>query len=169
MLYVIVGILCILTLFVIRHVLKIMRAGKVMKKIENASLKVRVATFARLTKRYEPKYGSQDKVLATVVTNELFSDTSQDDTRAGVFLKNHRDIIGKELCNLTDDKELLRMVHITLSEEILIRHAYGATAEQIEETFDKLKQYGLLVPVEEVKTDKFIDLANQFYRNNISE
>ena len=61
------------------------------------------------------------------------------------------------------------MVHITLSEEIGIRHAYGATAEQIEETFNKLKRYGLLVPVEGVKNDKFVDLANQFYHNNTSE
>jgi len=96
----------------------------------------------------------------------LLADTSPDDTPASVFLKNHEDIVDKELPNLKDDEELLNMAHITLSQEIGIRHAYGATVEQIEETFKKLERYGLLVPVKQVTTDEFVHIANAFYDSN---
>lgn len=118
MLYIVLGIVCILGLLFIVHVLKVLQAGKIMKGIEKAALMVRIATFARLAKRFEPKYGSQNKVLARAITNELFSDTSPDNTPAAVFLKNHRDIVEKELSNLANDEELLRIVSITLSQEI---------------------------------------------------
>ena len=169
MLYIVLGIVCILGLLFIVHVLKVLQAGKIMKGIEKATLMVRVAAFARLTKSYEPKYGSQARILARAVTNELLSDTSPDDTPAAVFLKNHRDIVEKELSNLANDEELLRIVHITLSQEIGIRHAYGASPEQIQETFNKLKRYGLLTPAKEMTMDEFVNLANAFYDSNKSE
>jgi len=169
MLYIAIGTLVVLSLLIVRHILRIRTAGKEMKKVEKAALQVRIATFARLTKRYEPKYGSQNKILAMAVTNELFSDTSSDDTPSAVFLKDHRDIVEKELSNLSNDEELLRIVHITLSQEIGIRHAYGASPEQIQETFNKLKRYGSLTPAKEMTMDEFVNLVNAFYDSNKSE
>ena len=137
-----------------------------MKAIEKAALAVRVATFARLKKRYESEYCSQASAIATAITNILFSDEFPEDSPAKVSLETQEDTIEKELVALQDDRELLSMVHITLSQEIGIRYAYGSTAEQIEETFNKLKKYGLLVPIEEVTADKFVYLANEFFDNN---
>lgn len=142
-------------------------AGKTMKAIEKAALAVRVATFARLTKRYESEYDSQASALAVAITNILFSDDFPEDSPAKVLLETQGDTIEKELVALQDDGELLCMVHITLSQEIGIRYAYGSTAEQIEETFNKLKKYGLLIPTEEVTAEKFVHLANEFFDNNV--
>jgi len=148
---------------------KVWRAGRTMRQIQQASSKVRVATFARLIKRYEPRYGSQAKPLACAITNMLFYDEFQEGTPAMALLQTQKGIIEKELQALKDDKDLLTMVHITLSEEIGVRYAHGSTAEQIEETFNNLKQYGLLVPVKGLKTNEFLNLANEFYLNSVSE
>ena len=169
MLYVIIGILCILSLLVIRHILRIMRAGRKMERIEKAALIVRIATFTRLENRYKLEYGSQAPLLARAVTNELFSDTSPDDSRANVFLKKHKDVVEKELTALRGDTHLLTLANITLSQEIGIRHARGASAEQIEETFNKLKRYGLIVPVEPATINKFVELAHDFFDENRSD
>lgn len=166
MYYIAIGGLCVLSLFIIRHIFKIMQAGKIMQRIKDAALKVRVATFARLEARYKSKYGSQAPVLATAITNELFSDISPDDSPAKIFSETHKDIIEEELAKLSDDNNLLRIVHLTLTQEIGIRHAYGATAEQIEETFSKLGHHELLILTENVPIDEFICLANDFYNNN---
>lgn len=137
-----------------------------MKNIEQASLKVRLATFGRLEKRYESEYGPQASTLAVAITNLLFSDVFPDDSPAKVLLETQGNTIEKELFALQDDKELLTMIHVTLSQEIGIRYAYGSTAEQIEESFDRLKKYGLLVPAKGVATDQFVCLANEFFDNN---
>jgi len=158
-----------LCFFIIRHVAKVIMTGKTMKAIEKAALAVRVAIFARLEKRYISEYDSQAPTIATAITNILFSDKFPEDSPAKVLLETQEDTIEKELLALQDDRDLLTMVHITLSQEIAIRHAYGSTTEQIEETFNKLEKYGLLVPIEEVTTDKFVCLANEFFDNNRDE
>ena len=140
-----------------------------MKAIKKAALAVRVATFARLRKRYKSQYDSQASALAAAITNILFSDEFPEDSPAKVLLETQEDTIEKELVALQDDRELLGMVHITLSEEIGIRYAYGSTAEQIEETFNNLRQYGLLVPVKGMTTNKFLNLAKEFCNENVSE
>ena len=155
--------------FTVMNPIRIMKAGRMMRRIQAGAAKVRVATFARLKKRYKPQYGSQAPALATAITNTLFADKSPDGSPAKVIIQTQKGTIEKELVNLRSDEELLTMVHITLSQEIPIRHAYGSTAEQIEEAFDELKQHGLLVPTEGVTTDKFLRLANEFYDNNVLE
>ena len=137
-----------------------------MEDIKQASLKVRLATFGRLEKRYESEYGSQASTLAVAITNLLFSDVFPDDSPAKVLLETQENTIEKELLALQDDKELLTMIHVTLSQEIGIRYAYGSTAEQIEESFDRLKKYGLLVQTKGVSKEQFVYLANEFFDSN---
>lgn len=105
--------------------------------------------------------------MATATTNELFSDISPDNTPAQIFLETHKDIVEKELANLKDDTELLTMVHMTLSEEIGVRFAYDAGPKEIENTFNKLRRLGLLVPVKNTSTDEFINYAHAFYKKNV--
>jgi len=166
MYYIGIAGLCVLSLLIIRHIFRVMRAGKITQRIKDAGLKVRVATFARLEARYKSKYRSQAPVLATAIANELFSDVSPDNSPAKMFSETHKDVIEEELTKLSDDKDLLSMTHLTLSQEIGVRHAYGTTAEQIEETFNKLERYALLVPVEGILIDKFEVLANEFFNSN---
>ena len=85
---------CLLCL-IIRHVVKVILAGKYMKNIEQASLKVRLATFGRLEKRYESEYGPQASTLAVAITNLLFSDVFPDDSPAKVLLETQGNTIEK--------------------------------------------------------------------------
>ncbi len=146
---------------------KLERAGEEMGKLGKAGLMVRVASFSRLKNRYLSQYDDEAKKLAVAVVNELFSDESKEGTPAASFIREHGDVVEGELKKLKDDKELLLIVHHTLSHEIGLRHAYGESAEKIEQSFLKLKNNGLLVPTEPLRDEEFLHAVNVFYENNI--
>ncbi len=139
-----------------------------MEAIKEAGLAVRVGAFTRLSQRYQKKHGELGQALARAVVDRLFSDKTHPVFPAAKLAEERPDLIEEELSALRDDPELVSMAWATVSEEMPVRWACGATMQEIDATFDRLVRHGLPEPEVGVSTEEFLAMAQRFFESNRS-
>ena len=127
---------------------------------------VKTGVRGRLSFRYKDKYGEEGEMLATVITNVLFSKkpSNADETE---YLNSNKKLILEELKKLQSDRELRDVV--TQSARVSATVALERNTEDrdlLTDHFRKLTDLGLFVPGAAVPTPgTFLPKANEFLQS----
>src|SRR5438874_3707978 len=97
--------------------------------------------YTRLVAQYRNDYDLDfAKVLAAPVTNEVFSDAS-DNEHGRAFLEQHRELIDRQLRELSRDGNTCRVLTQMLRARAMIPFARGGTPETWIDPLEKLQRY----------------------------
>ena len=133
-------------------------------EVENCIRGAGMVIAVRLINKYTPQYGEQKAAaLASAVTNELFGALPGNQT-GQQFLATNKELVESHLCAMKSEGRICQMVSVLAHTKFNIVGGTGSVTPEMVIWLAKLRDLGILLPVEEVSMPSSPDGLRQRVR-----